>query len=481
MSSDAPCLRLQIDERIRVDGGQCPREIFLAMQTWALEAFNVDNPQYWAARNHRRPCKHLPQRLELAVVQDNQLELPRGANVELKKWLRQNAPDLAVSLEDKRSEPPMPTLQLQAELRPYQREAIAAAVKMRDGVIVAPTGSGKTMMAMGLIAQLGLRTLILVHTRTLLEQTCLVIEQTLGVVPGRFGGGEAVLADVTVATVQTLSRHTPDALRDHFGLVLLDEAHHCPAGTFTELIQRFTARWRIGLTATPRRADGLQHLMHSVLGPQIYRVQPAAMVDIGSLCAAQVQPIETNFAGGRLTDHTAMISRICQDAPRNSQILSVISATYGKRALVLSERVEHCVELASRLQHIGLQAYLLVGRMPLEQRQQALASFLNAPAAVLISTTSLVGEGFDCPDLDTLYLVAPSGNLTRTTQALGRVLRPVPGKPSPCVYDFVDAQTPALARNFDKRLGVYRSHRAQIAKAWLADEPLVQRPTNAAL
>ncbi len=481
MSSDAVGLHLQIDTRIRIDGRQCPAEIFVALQTWALEQFNVDNPQYWAARNHRRPCKHLPQRLELAVVKDNQLELPRGANVELKKWLRQNAPDLAIVLDDLRASPEMPALKLNAVLRPYQHDAVAAAIKMRDGVIVAPTGSGKTLMAMGIIAQLGLRTLVLVHTKTLLEQTCHVIEQTLGVKPGKFGGGEGFLADVTVATVQTLSRQPPDALRDHFGLVLLDEAHHCPAGTFTEIIQRFTARWRIGLTATPKRADGLQHLMHSALGPQIYRVHPAAMVGIGSLCTAQVQPIETDFAGGRLTDHTAMMSRICFDVARNAQLLSVITATYGKRALVLSERVEHCVELTERLQHAGLQAYLLVGRMTLEQRQRALAAFLSQPRALLISTTSLVGEGFDCPDLDTLYLVAPSGNLTRTTQALGRVLRPFPGKPAPRVYDFVDVQTPALARNFDKRVGVYRSHSAHIAQAWLVDKALTSHQGNVAV
>jgi superfamily II DNA or RNA helicase len=109
--------------------------------------------------------------------------------------------------------------------------------------------------------------------------------------------------------------------------------------------------------------------------------------------------------------------------------------------------------------------------MAMPARQAALDAFLRAEDAVLVATGSLLGEGFDCPDLDTLYLVVPSGNITRTTQALGRVLRPSPGKAAPHVVDFVDVETPALAKAFKKRLAVYLRHRAVVHESRPANAP----------
>lgn len=457
-------LRLRIAERLRVVSADSDPATFATVVAWAAERLVFDNPAYWQAREHRRRCAHLARRIDLVARADDDLLLPRGINVELKRLLARTHPDVAVAIDDARVAPPAHGLRLQVELRPYQQEAVAAAVARREGVLVAPTGSGKTVIAMGLIAALGVRTLILVHTRTLLDQTCAVVQRCLGVRPGRIGGGDDSTGEVTVATMQTLVRRDPAAVRERFGLVLLDEAHHAPAATFTDVLQRFAARHRFGLTATPERADQLHPLMYATLGPELWRAEPSEMVRIGSLCAARVVPVETTFRGGRMVDRGRMIERLCDSRQRNLEILRTILATRGERALVLSERVQHCETLVELLESRGVRARLLVGALDVTTRAAAVDAVVR-DGGVLVATGSLVGEGFDCPELDTLYLVVPSGNATRTTQALGRVLRPKPGKPAPFVFDFIDVETPALARSWRRRVQVYRGHDAEVAPA----------------
>lgn len=474
-------ITLTIDTHLTLTAPPCPAETFAALRTWAQERYVLENPLYWQARQNRRPCKHIPRQLVLADIGDDRLVLPRGANLDLKKQLTTLVPGEPIAIVDHRAAPQLSQpVTLRVALRDYQQVAVDQVALRRDGVVVAPTGSGKTMMAMGIIARLGLRALVVVHTRTLLDQTCAVIERTLGITPGRLGGGDDEVRDVTVATVQTLARRDPQQLRDAFGLVLLDEAHHCPATTFTEVLQGFSARHRVGLTATPERADQLHPLMYAALGPELFRVKPGAMVDVGSLVAPIVVPVQTSFRGGRVMEHGQMVTRLCEDPERNQEVVRTIQATRGRHALVLSERVQHCEELVRMLQKRRVPAHLLVGHMAVEARQAAVAEFLQGPDAVLVATGSLLGEGFDCPDLDTLYLVVPSGNLTRTTQALGRVLRPSPGKPAPRVYDFVDALTPGLEKSFRKRLAVYARHRAVVREAVPARAFALQVPLSGA-
>ena len=457
-------LHLQIAENLRLVGAGADPAAWAAVLAWAEGRLAFDNPAYWQARAHRRRCAHLPRRIDLLRRDGDDLLLPRGVNVELKRLLAREVPGVDVAIRDARVAPPAVGLRLAVALRPYQQEAVACAVARKEGVLVAPTGSGKTVIAMGLIAALGLRTLILVHTRTLLDQTCAVVERCLGVRAGRMGGGDDAPGEVTVATVQTIVRRDPAALRDQFGLVLLDEAHHAPAATFTDVLQRLAARHRFGLTATPERADQLHPLMYATLGPELWRAQPSEMVRIGSLCAARVVPIETTFRGGRMMDRGRMIERLCESRQRNLEILRTILATRGERALVLSERVQHCETLVELLDAKGVRARLLVGALDVTTRAAAVAIVVKE-GGVLVATGSLVGEGFDCPELDTLYLVVPSGNATRTTQALGRVLRPKPGKAPPFVFDFLDIETPALVRSWRRRVQVYRGHDAEVMAA----------------
>ena len=133
-----------------------------------------------------------------------------------------------------------------------------------------------------------------------------------------------------------------------------------------------------------------------------------------------------------------------------------VQAHRGERSLVLSDRVEHCRLLGGALAAAGIPVAVLTGDLAKEVREQVLGRFVSGEITVLVATTALVGEGFDLPAIDTVFLTTPNGNVARTTQALGRALRPSAGKTAGRIVDFVDAQVPLLRNQARKRAGVYR-------------------------
>lgn len=450
-------MRIVTADRIRIEGldREDPRHLEALAR---LEArFTYDNPAYWDARRYRRPCRHLPRQIVLfEALDDGTVAVPRGARGDVLAALG----DLPFETVDATVAPPAPGLAFQGALRDYQHAAVAAAVAARDGVIQAPTGSGKTVIAAALAARLGTPALILVHTSVLLEQTADRMRQFLGIEPGRVGGGAESWDTVTVAMVQTLLRRDLAPFRDRFGLVILDEAHHCPAETFKSVVRHFAARHRIGLTATPTRKDRLHPVLFDVVGPIVHRVAPRTLVAQGSIAPSQVIEVTTAFRGAFRNNYGGLINRLVRDAKRNALVLDAVVAHRGARALVLSERVRHCEMLAAALQERGIPAEILTGKMARDARDAVLARFSDGRTEVLVSTPAMVGEGFDLPAIETVFLTVPNGNVAKTTQVLGRALRPHAGKAAGRIVDFVDAEVPLLANQYRRRARVYRGFAA---------------------
>lgn len=450
-------MRLVCSNRIRVEGLGSEDPAHVGVREALESRFTYDNPVYWDARRYRRPCRHIPRQIVLfEALADGAVAVPRGARADVVAALG----GLACPVEDGTVLPPAPELALAGQLRDYQVEAVEAAVAARDGVIQAPTGSGKTVIAVALAARLRTPTLILVHTSVLLEQTAERVRQFLGVEPGRVGGGVESWGVVTVAMVQTLLRRDLAELRDRFGLVILDEAHHCPAETFKSVVQHFAARYRIGLTATPTRKDRLHPVLFDVVGPIIHRVAPRTLVASGSIAPSQVIEVTTAFKGVFRNNYGGLINRLVRDPGRNALILDAVQAHRGSRALVLSERVRHCEMLAEALAARGISAEVLTGKMVRDAREAVLARFSDGRTEVLVSTPAMVGEGFDLPAIETVFLTVPNGNVAKTTQVLGRALRPHAGKVAGRIVDFVDAEVSLLANQYKRRARVYRGFSA---------------------
>lgn len=446
-------MRLIVRERLLLEGIDSSDPAHAVLVEGLRERFTYDNPVYWTARRYRRPCRHLEKRIDLfAADGDGAVSLPRGA----RDWIvRRVGPD-ALVLDDRTSAPPADLPDFRGDLRDYQDAAVRAAIAARDGVLQAPTGSGKTVVACALAARLKTRTLIVVHTSVLLEQTAERVRSFLGFDPGVVGAGRDDWRDITVAMVQTLQRRDIASLRDAFGLVILDECHHCPAETFKSLIQRLAARWRIGLSATPTRKDRLHPVLFDVVGPIVHAVTPKSLVADGSIAPSEVVEVRTAFKGAYRNNYGRLVNRLANDPARNALVVESILLHRGERSLVLSDRVDHCRLLAVALAGKGVAVGILTGELSRDAREEVLGRFASGEVATLVATCALVGEGFDLPAIDTVFLTTPNGNVARTTQALGRALRPAAGKVSGRIVDFVDSEVPLLVSQARKRARVYR-------------------------
>lgn len=443
-------MRVIIDNMMRLVG--LPEQLEQALR----EKYTWKNPVYWTARKNRRPCAHLPKELVLWRKEGDEFVLPRGTWAQVVPWLEKQGVDIE-HLRDQRVAPDLAEpFRFSGTLRDYQQAAVDAAINAGQGVIQAPTGSGKTVIAMGLVARARVPTLFIVHTSLLVEQTAQRAADYLGIRPHITAAGKLDIGPLTVGLVQTLTRRDLSQISGRFGMVILDEAHHCPAVSFQRVIQEFPARYRFGLTATPERKDKLHPLLYAVIGPRVFDVSNAALLARGSILRPDLITVETAFRFRYRRDaFQEMLQAMTRDQARNELIVKVVKNMHKRSSLVLSERVAHCKLLARKLADAGLAVAAITGDMGADERNRVMENFGTGQIQILVATTNLVGEGFDLPQIDTLFLTMPNSNRAKTLQLLGRVLRPSAGKRVGRIVDFWDKRVPILNRQFQKRRDIY--------------------------
>ncbi|MCJ8501997.1 DEAD/DEAH box helicase [Desulfatitalea alkaliphila] len=371
-----------------------------------------------------------------------------------------------VVMDDRRRKGPSVDFRFQGELRPYQQAAVDAMLKKDFGTLSAPTGSGKTVMALHMIAQRRQPAIVVVHTRELALQWIARIEAFLGIPEkeiGWIGGGRRRLgAAVTVAMVQSLYK-CADEIAAHFGHLVVDECHRAPSRTFTEAVTAFDTRYMLGLSATPFRRDGLSKLIFWHLGDVHHRLAAADLVAGGQILDIEVMWRTTDFVAyaDPVSEYSRMLSELTHNDTRNRLIVADLAEEVNNAhrpgvCLVLSDRKLHCQVLQALLKHKHhVDAELLTGDLSAEQRKAVIERVNSGAARVLIATGQLIGEGFDCPRLSTLFLATPVRFSGRMMQYLGRILRPTPGIERARVYDYVDVLVPPLNKAAQARRGVY--------------------------
>jgi superfamily II DNA or RNA helicase len=367
-------------------------------------------------------------------------------------------------IDDRRRSLPPVDFTFRGELRPFQKTAVEQMLARDFGTLSSPTGSGKTVMALSMVARRRQPALIIVHTQELAAQWIERIGTYLGIPPAECGliaGGRMKIGPkMTVALVQSLYKCAEEA-SEHIGFVVADECHRCPSRTFTEAVASFDAKFMLGLSATPWRRDNLSRLIFWHLGDVHHEVDKADLVAAGEVLPAEVVVRETRFKPYHdpVSEYSKMLSELTADTERNLLIAQDVAREVRESrgiSLVLSDRRVHCENLQALLRYrFKTDAELMIGDMPIHERQ-AVVERLNAGLArVVIATGQLIGEGFDCRNLTTLFLATPIRFSGRVLQYLGRVLRPAPAKQKARVFDYVDVEVETLVKAAQARQRVY--------------------------
>lgn len=430
------------------------------------------NPKWLENERQGRWNQGVPEYLSFCRETPNGgLAIPRGYIRHLILLCRKAG--IPHEIDDRRRSFPPVDFRFSGELAAFQETAVSAMLSKDFGVLCAPTGSGKTVMALSMIARRRQPALIVVHTRELADQWVNRIGSFLSIPEaevGFIGGGKRETGrTVTVALIQSLYKCAGEAAR-HTGYLIVDECHRTPSRTFTEAVSAFDSRCLLGLSATPWRRDKLSRLIYWHLGDLHHEVQTTDLVEKGHILQAEVIVRETEFEARSdpVRDYSKMLSELTHDDGRNHLVAADVAAEAARERgaiLVLSDRKHHCETLQAilRFRH-GIPAGLLTGDLSPAKRREVLDRLNAGEMRVLVATGQLVGEGFDCPDLSTLFIATPIRFSGRVIQYLGRVLRPSPGKKTARVYDYVDVHVGPLQAAAQARQRAYSGIRPDYAE-----------------
>lgn len=351
----------------------------------------------------------------------------------------------------------------------HQVRPIKEMLPYDEGILEAPCGSGKSVMALKMICEWGQPTLVLAHTNAIIEQWQEYVEQFTGMKAGLIHGNTYDIQPITIGSVMTLVNRDLDSdFRRYFGAVILDEAHHTPAYSFQSVLSRFAARKRIGITATPRRSDGLQGYLEAVAGPVRTRVNPESLFVTGFAIRPTIYKVKTNFRIEEEFENNdvALFGAIEADEDRASLVADVLYQNRQRSVLGLSRRIDHLDLIHETLFELdpsmALGAKVLTGRLKSEERARILRRTRKGKLHIVLAT-QLADEGLDIPILDTLLLTFPASSELKIEQQIGRVMRSYEGKEDVRVYDFIDDKVPRLMKQAQKRIAHYRHLKYPIA------------------
>lgn len=424
------------------------------------------NPKFFELQRMRFSTARTPRVISCFEEAGDFLALPRGCLEPLGELLEGFGIEL--ELTDERSGGTGLDARFTGQLEPVQAKAAQAMLGDDLGVLCAPPGSGKTVIATQMIATRGRSTLVLVHRKPLLDQWKERLSQFLDVDPGAIGtvggGRRKPTGLLDVAMIQSLARW--DALEESlagYGHVIVDECHHVPAVTTERVLQGAPARYVTGLTATPHRRDGHHPIVAMQCGPIRHTIAQGSRGER----ALQLRVVrrDTRFDPSALPTDASIqevFGALAEDDGRTGLIadeaLDLVGR--GRSPIVLTERREHLERLQAHLADRGPTVIALHGEMSAAEHRasaEQLAAASDGDPCLVLATGRYVGEGFDEPRLDTLLLAMPIAWKGTVVQYAGRLHRAFPGKRDALIYDYVDAELPVLRRMFAKRFKAYRS------------------------
>ena len=449
-------------DRVYIDRSNIPPALAHAIRRLAT----FSNPMFSELQRMRLSVARTPRVIGCFEDLDRYLALPRGCLPDVTSLVG----ELGVNfdLRDARVDGEALELKFCGELNDSQHSAVGAFLEHDVGVLCAPPGWGKTVLATNLIATRGCSTLVLVHRKPLVEQWIERLCEFLDVTPksiGRLGaGGRRLTRRIDIAMVQTLARSDDlHALVRAYGHVVIDECHHVPAVQVERVLSAIPARYITGLTATPYRRDGHQPIITMQCGP-VRHVISRPMVRAGEALERRVIRKDTSFDPSVLPAQASIqeiYGALAADNDRLGLVLADIRALVrdGRALLVLTERREHLERIVKSIGAEIPNIVVLHGGIKPKARRSGMAQLAEQSddqPRLILATGRYLGEGFDDPRLDTLLLTMPIAWKGTLVQYAGRLHRAHAAKRDIRIYDYVDSEVPVLRRMYAKRLRTYR-------------------------
>lgn len=445
-----------------------------------LAAFR--NPEFYKAQAMRMPTFNKPRVISCADETHEYLCVPIGCETDVVNLL--NEFDVDVEWMDKRNPGRPINVDFVGQLREEQQSAIHAMMKYDNGVLAATTAFGKTVLAAKMISERKVNTLVLVHRQQLMSQwkdrlteflsineELPVLERKRGIkknrnLIGQLGAGKDNLSGIIdIAVMQSLNSKgkVKECVKD-YGMVIVDECHHISAVSFEQILKNVNSKYVYGLTATPTRKDGHHPIIFMHCGPVRYRddakeqaeKRPFEHYIVPRFTSFRV-PIDKDEKEWTIQD---IYAEIVRSEARNQLIVDDVIKSYknGRNSIVLTERTAHVGELAKKLREKIANVLVLTGRMGTKETREVLAKIAGTPfdePITLVATGKYIGEGFDEPRLDTLFLAMPISWKGTLQQYAGRLHRLSENKNEVQIYDYADIHVRMLGKMYNKRLSGY--------------------------
>lgn len=405
-----------------------------------------------------------PPQLQYYTKQKDSLSIPVGALSSVIQILKENGLEIkSKDIKDLRLDKELTEyfskIKFKATLRPYQQEMLDSTKNKTIGVIEAMTGAGKTIFALARILYSQRPTLFLVHTVELANQTIESFVKFTNLKKediGLIGNGKFELKPITIGLHQTLAK-LPDykfeLVNSHISQVIGDEIHIIAAETWYKSMQQLYAKYKWGISATPKRGDGLTKVIHWATGPKIYTVKEKDLK--GVLIKPTVEYINTSYKFPLIStqEYQEMITDLATDLERNTLILKELKKYSGKYIIMLCERLSQVEYFHKQLKN----SVMLTSKMSKKSREETMNLVKSGKKQIIASTYSLFSTGIDIPALEILFLCSPIKSEIRLRQSAGRLMRKSPGKTSAKIIDFVDDKVGLLKNAARKRQVILRN------------------------
>lgn len=412
------------------------------------------------------------------------IQIPRGLQDEL--WENIKQADIDYEMEDERQQGRKINVDFKGELRPEQDKALKELIRYDNGILHAATAFGKTVVSSAIIAQKKINTLIILESSALIEQWKEALEKFLNINEGLptyetktgrvrkrksligtlQGAHDSMTGIIDIAMAGSLCKKGKyHKMMNEYGLVLIDECHHSASETIANVLKEVKAKYVYGVTATPKRGDGLEKINYMLIGPIIYSYTAKEKAkEQGIQHLVYPRFTRTVPPRGVITDKmhpNEAYEIIHNNDVRDEQIIEDVKncVAAGRTPVVLSRYKDHSEKFYERLKSYADHVFLMTGNNSKKEHRKILEQMHQVDkneSLILIATGSLVGEGFDFPRLDTLFMATPVSFRGVVEQYAGRLNRDYAGKENVIIYDYVDNHIPMFNNMYMKRLKAYK-------------------------